>query len=113
MSHNITFDVSGKLIIGDKCLIAKNVTFQDCSGHHIDPAKRKARIPPEASDVRSITIGNNVWIGTGAYILPGVTIGDNCVVAAMSTISRSIPPDHIVYPTPSKAVKIRNISDMF
>jgi maltose O-acetyltransferase len=112
IGHNVTFDISGRLVIGKHCLIARGVTFQDCGGHQIDPEKRKAKIPPGEKQVRSIKIGDNVWIGTGAYILPGTTIGDNCVISAMTTVGRNIPANHLVYSSPAKIVRIRKISKM-
>jgi len=93
-------------------LIASDVSFQDCSGHSIDAEKRINKIPPGGNEVKPITIGNNVWIGTGAYIFPGTKIGDNCVISAMTPVGRRIPSNHLVYTTPSKVVKIRSISKM-
>ncbi len=110
IGHNVVFDIAGKLIIGKQCLIASGVTFVDCGGHSIVAAKRAAGEPPTEKDVRSITIGNNVWIGTGAYIFPGTTIGDNCVISANTPVGRKIPPNSLVYAPPSKVVEIRNIS---
>jgi len=110
--HNVTFDISGKLIIGRQCLIAGGVTFQDCGGHSIVPEKRAKGEAPTEKDVRDITIGDNVWIGTGAYIFPGSIIGDNCVIAANTLVSRRIPPNSLVYASPSKAVELRNIANI-
>ncbi|OQY13091.1 MAG: hypothetical protein B6I30_03615 [Desulfobacteraceae bacterium 4572_187] len=112
IGHNVMFDIAGKLVIGNNCLIASDVSFQDCSGHSIDAEKRIKKIPPDEKEVKPITIGNNVWIGTGAYIFPGTKIGDNCVISAMTPVGRKIPPNHLVYATPSKIVKIRSISKM-
>jgi acetyltransferase-like isoleucine patch superfamily enzyme len=112
IGHNVRFDVSGKLIIGDNCLIAKDVAFHDSSGHHIDPELRRANIPIGEKQVRPITIGNNVWIGDGAYISPGTTIGDNCVISTGTIVGRKIPDNSIVYSSPSKVVKIRKLSSM-
>ena len=110
IGHNVTFDISGILKIGSNCLIASNVTFQDCSGHSIDPDERMARIPPRLKDVRPIRIGNNVWIGDGVYLMPGTIVGDNCVISAKTVVNRSIPENHLAYSANYKTVKIRNIS---
>ena len=112
IGHNVTFDIAGKLIIGNKCMIAGNVAFIDCAGHSIVPEKRAAGDPPTEKDVREITIGDNVWIGTGAYIFPGTIIGDNCVISANTLVGRKIPPNSIVYASPAKVVGIRNISNI-
>jgi acetyltransferase-like isoleucine patch superfamily enzyme len=112
MGHDVTFDIAGKLEIGEHCLIASRVTFQDCKGHSIQAEERNQRIPPTEKDVRPIRIGNNVWIGDGAYIMPGTVIGDNCVVSAKTVVSRNIPPNHLIYESPFKTIKIRQISKM-
>lgn len=112
IGHNISFDISGTLTIGEHCLIASETVFQDCSGHSIDADERSVGKKPESNDVKSITIGENVWIGKGAYILPGTTIGNNCVIAAKTIVGRRIPDNHLVSPAASKAIKIRKIAAM-
>ncbi len=53
------------------------------------------------------TIGNDVWIGHGAFILPGVTIGDGAVVGAMSVVTKDVPAYAIVAGSPAKVVRYR------
>lgn len=110
--HNTVFDIAGKLTIGEHCMIASNVLFQDCSGHSIVAEIRAAGTPPSERDIKEIVIGDNVWIGTGAYILPGAVIGDNCVIAANTAVSRKIPNNSLVYALAPKVVEIRDISKM-
>lgn len=112
IGHNVTFDIAGKLTIGRKCMVASHVTFVDCGGHSIVPEKRAAGIPPTEKDVRDIKIGDNVWIGTAAYVFPGTTIGDNCVISANTSVGRRIPPNFLVYAPPAKVIEIRNISNI-
>lgn len=52
-----------------------------------------------------ITIGNNVYIGAGCAILPGVTIGDNVVIGVGSVVSKSIPPNSIAAGNPCKVIR--------
>lgn len=54
---------------------------------------------------KPITIGNNVWIGTGAIILAGVTIGDNAVIGAGSVVKRDIPANVIAVGVPCKVLR--------
>ncbi|WPU95816.1 acyltransferase [Mucilaginibacter sabulilitoris] len=54
-----------------------------------------------------VIIGNDCWIGAGVTILAGVHIGDGCVIAASSVVSRSIPPNSIVAGIPAKVVRSR------
>lgn len=51
-----------------------------------------------------VVIGNNVWIGLGATILPGVTIGDNSVIVAGSVVTRDIPANVIAFGSPCKVI---------
>ena len=53
------------------------------------------------------TIGNDVWIGHGAFILPGVTIGDGAVIAAMSVVTKDVPPYAVVAGSPARVKKLR------
>lgn len=56
-------------------------------------------------DAAPVTIGNNVWIGMGVQICPGVTIGDNAVIAAGSVVTEDIPAGMLAIGVPCKAVK--------
>jgi len=52
-------------------------------------------------------IGNDVWIGHGAFILPGIHIGDGAVIAAMSVVTKNVPPYAVVAGSPAKVVRYR------
>jgi len=108
--HAVRFDIASTLRIGDNCMIASNVSFHDSSGHHIDPDMRREKVKISEKQIRSVSIGNNVWIGDGAYITPGTQIGDNCVIAARTVVGRRIPSNNLVYPSANNVTKIRNIS---
>ena len=56
-----------------------------------------------------VIIGDHVWIGYRAIIMPGVTIGDGVVVAAGAVVTRDVPPNHIVAGAPAKSIGERNI----
>ena len=55
--------------------------------------------------IAPIVIGDNVYIGTGAYIMPGVTIGNNCVVGAASVVTKDIPSNTVAVGIPAKVIK--------
>jgi len=104
IGHNCAFTVGRAIAIGRKCRIGGNVVFFDTPGHPTDPERRQAGAPANPEDVRAIRIGDNVWIGSGATIFPGVTIGDNSVVAYGSMVMSSVPENVVVSGNPARQV---------
>lgn len=104
VGHNCTLAVAKGLSIGSHCLIANNVWITDSPGHPVSASQRLAGLPPDSSRVRPVTIGNNVWIGRDAVVLPGVTIGDNSVVAACAVVTKDVPPNKIAMGNPARVV---------
>jgi len=105
-----------RIDIGSYCLVSWNVGIADSDFHPLEPAQRlidaqalapyfKDRPPRPQLKTAPVKIGNNVWIGMGAVILKGVTIGDNSVVAAGAIVTRSVPANTIVAGNPAAAVK--------
>lgn len=91
-----------KVKIGDNVLLAPNVQIYTAT-HPIDPMERL--IGKEYA--KPIVIGNNVWIGGGAIICPGVKIGDNVTIGAGSVVTKDIPDNVIAVGNPCSV--IRNI----
>jgi acetyltransferase-like isoleucine patch superfamily enzyme len=98
INFNCTFLDLGGITIEDGVLIAPKVSLLS-EGHPIDPESRHALVP------KAIHIKKNAWIGAGATILHGVTIGENSVVAAGSVVSKDVPDNVIVGGTPAKIIK--------
>jgi acetyltransferase-like isoleucine patch superfamily enzyme len=67
--------------------------------------------PNQPGKTASVTIGNHVWIGAGATLLPGVNIGDGAVVAAGSVVTRDVAPFSIVASNPARFIKTRELND--
>jgi acetyltransferase-like isoleucine patch superfamily enzyme len=88
----------GGIIIEDNVMLAPKVSLLSES-HPISPEDRHALVPGK------IHIKKNVWIGAGATILPGVTIGENSVVAAGAVVNKDVPDNSIVGGVPSKFIK--------
>ncbi|MGG6242187.1 sugar O-acetyltransferase [Nodosilinea sp. AN01ver1] len=88
--------------IGDNVLIAPNVQIY-AAYHPTDPAVRLTGLELAAP----IAIGNNVWLGGGVIVCPGVTIGDNSTIGAGSVVTKSIPADVVAVGNPCRV--IRNI----
>lgn len=103
-NHNLIIQDGAKVTFGDSVFIAPNCAFTTAE-HAIDPQMRREGV----EIAKPITIGNNVWIGTGATILAGVTIGDNSVIGAGSVVTKDIPPNVIAVGVPCKV--LREISE--
>ncbi|MFZ5448844.1 MAG: WcaF family extracellular polysaccharide biosynthesis acetyltransferase [Thermodesulfobacteriota bacterium] len=89
----------GHIKIGNNTVISQK-TFLCTAGHdHNDPYFRTL--------VKPITVGNGVWIASDVYVAPGVTIGDNSVIGARSSVFKDIPPGVICYGNPCKVIKRR------
>ncbi|KAI8319971.1 trimeric LpxA-like protein [Martensiomyces pterosporus] len=87
--------------IGDDVLLAPNVQIYTAE-HPTDPA---ARLSELINSARPVKIGNNVWIGGSAVILPGVTIGDGVTVAAGAVVTKDVPDNVVVAGNPARIVK--------
>ena len=100
--HSFIFASAG-VEIGDDCLIAPFVYIVD-SDHQI---ARDQKINQQANDAAPIRIGSDVWIGTGAKILKGVTVGDGAVIAASALVKDDVAPYTIVGGIPAKKISER------
>lgn len=92
--------------IGEHVMIAPNVTITP-TGHPVDPDLRK----PGTQFSIPVRIGNNVWIGSNAVILPGVTIGDNSVIGAGSVVTHDIPKNVVAVGNPCRVLREINERD--
>jgi acetyltransferase-like isoleucine patch superfamily enzyme len=63
------------------------------------------RIDEQGVSTNPVTIGDDIWIGANAVILPGVTIGDHSVVAAGAVVTKDVPPHTLVAGVPAKIIK--------
>lgn len=92
------FQDQGGITLGDGALIGHNVVLATLN-HDLTPKKRGTTIPSP------IKIGRNVWIGANATVVPGVTIGDNAVIAAGAVVTRDVPENAVVGGVPAKILK--------
>ncbi|MCK8495049.1 sugar O-acetyltransferase [Spirosoma sp. RP8] len=88
----------GGITIEDDVKIGPRVNLTT-ENHPLNPDERKTLL------TKPIVVKRNAWIGAGATILPGVTIGENAVVAAGALVSRDVPPNTVVAGVPAKVVK--------
>ncbi len=115
------FDFIGdKLVIGRYCAIARKTTFIMNGGSHalgsfstypffIFGSGWEEGVPAKelCAPVKDTVIGNDVWIGYDATILPGVRIGDGSVVGAKSVVTRDFPPYSVIAGNPARLVRAR------
>ena len=92
------FQDQGGVYIGDGALIGSYVVMATIN-HGLDPAHRADNHPSP------IRIGKNVWVGSHATILPGVTVGDNAIVAAGAVVTKDVPPNTVVGGVPARMLK--------
>lgn len=88
------------VIIGDACQIASRVQLLTAT-HPIDPAPRRAGWESGAP----ITLGDNVWLGGGVIVCPGVTIGDDTVVGAGAVVTKDVPAGVVAAGVPARVLR--------
>lgn len=103
-NFNLTCVDDTHIYVGDYTMFGPNVTIST-AGHPILPELRQKAYQYNAS----VHIGRNCWIGAGAVILPGITIGDNTVVGAGSVVTKDLPSDVVAVGNPCKV--LRKISE--
>lgn len=98
MNSACTFMDRGGITIGDDVFIAPKVCLTIIN-HDFNPYNRKATF------TKPIVIKDRVWIGINATICPGVTIGENAIIATGSVVTKDVPPNVIVGGNPAKILK--------
>lgn len=101
ISVNGQIHAGGGVTIGDDVLIGPRVLIWS-QNHNFD--QWDVPIARQGYDRKPITIGAGTWIAGGAIILPGVTLGENCVVGAGAVVTRSFPAGSIIAGVPAKAI---------
>ena len=103
-NFNLTLVDDTDIFVGDNVMFGPNVIIAT-AGHPVDPPLRE-KVAQFNIPVR---IGKNVWIGAGAIVLPGVTIGDHSVIGAGSVVTKDIPPNVVAVGNPCRV--LREIND--
>ena len=94
--------VIGPVTIGSHVNLAQGITVTALNHNFEEPNKR---IDEQGISTSAVTIEDDVWIGTNAVILPGVTIGNHSVVAAGAVVTKDVPPHSLVAGIPAKVIK--------
>ncbi len=94
----MAFTDPGGITLEEGVLIGPRATIISVN-HPLAPAERRGLI------LKPVRIRKNAWIGAGATILPGVTVGENAIVAAGAVVSKDVPPNTAVGGVPAKILK--------
>lgn len=98
-------EIDGPVTIGSDVMMGPEVVIFT-SGHKFDrtdiPMREQGR-----TEVKPVTIGNDVWIGRRVIIMPGVTIGNGCVIGAASVVTHDVPDYSVVAGVPAKVIRMR------
>jgi maltose O-acetyltransferase len=95
----VALDVA-PITIGEDCQIGPNVQLLTPT-HPLEPGPRRDKL--EAAE--PITIGDNVWLGGGVIVCPGVTIGENSVIGAGAVVTRDIPANVVAVGNPARVIR--------
>lgn len=99
-NHNLTVLDAGGVTFGDNVFIGPDCGFYT-SGHPLDAERRNAGL----EYAYPITVGNNVWIGGGVRVVPGLSIGDNSVIGAGSVVVKDIPANSVAAGNPCRVIR--------
>ena len=100
MNFDCVFLDAAPIRIGEHCMIGPKTCIY-AIGHPLEAEVRNTKI----GIPKPVTIGDNVWIGGGVTILPGVSIGDNTVIAAASVVTKSFPDHVLIAGNPARIIK--------
>lgn len=99
-NHGVVILDAAQVTIGDNVLLAPGVMITTAT-HPLNASRRQQGM----EIARPIVIGNNVWVGMGAKILPGVSIGDNAVIAAGAVVTKDVAANSLVAGVPASFVR--------
>jgi len=97
INQSATIIATTGITIGNHAKIGPHVVIHDTAYHEVDQGTGTFKSP--------IVIGDNVWIGRGAVILPGVTIGSHSVIGSGSVVTKSVPAKMVVAGNPAREIR--------
>jgi acetyltransferase-like isoleucine patch superfamily enzyme len=104
LGQECTISAYQHVSIGRECVIADRVMLIDFD-HGVVEVERPIRL--QGIYKRDVRVGNNVWIGYGACVLRGVTIGDNAIVGTNSVVTKDVPANAVVGGVPARVIRMR------
>ena len=110
LGQECTISAFQHIAIGRECIIADRVMMIDFD-HGVVEVERPIR--QQGIYKRDVNVGHNVWIGYGACILRGVTVGDNTVIGTSSVVTTDVPDNAVVGGVPARVIRMRNAPRTF
>jgi acetyltransferase-like isoleucine patch superfamily enzyme len=104
LGQECTISAYQNVSIGRECIIADRVMMIDFD-HGTVEVERPIRM--QGIYKRDVRVGHNVWIGYGACVLRGVSIGDNCIVGTNAVVTRDVPDNAVVGGVPARLIRMR------
>ena len=104
MGQECTISAYQRVRIGEQCVIADRSMFIDFD-HGVVEVERPIRL--QGIYKRDVVVGSNVWIGYGACILRGVSVGDNAIVGTNSVVTKDVPANAVVAGIPARVIRMR------
>jgi acetyltransferase-like isoleucine patch superfamily enzyme len=104
MGQECTISAYQRVRIGEQCVIADRAMFIDFD-HGVVEVERPIRL--QGIYKRDVVVGSNVWIGYGACVLRGVSVGDNAIVGTNSVVTKDVPANAVVGGVPARVLRMR------
>ncbi len=104
IGQDCTISAYQHVSIGRECIIADRVMLIDFD-HGVTEVERPIRL--QGIYKRDVRVGHNVWIGYGACILRGVSVGDNSVIGSSSVVTKDVPENAVIAGTPARVIRMR------
>ncbi len=110
LGQECTISAYQHVSIGRECIVADRVMLIDFD-HGVVEVERPIR--EQGIYKRDVRVGHNVWIGYGACLLRGVTVGNNCVIGTNSVVNKDVPDDAVVAGIPARVLRMRDAPKSF
>jgi acetyltransferase-like isoleucine patch superfamily enzyme len=110
LGQECTISAYQHVSIGRECIVADRVMLIDFD-HGVVEVERPIR--EQGIYKRDVRVGHNVWIGYGACLLRGVTVGNNCVIGTYSVVNRNVPDNAVVAGIPARVLRMRDAPKTF
>jgi acetyltransferase-like isoleucine patch superfamily enzyme len=103
INSGVTIDAWHDVRIGNHVLLAPSVYIVDCDQHEVEPGSALRK--------EQVIVGDNVWLGRNAAVMPGVSIGSGSVIGANSVVTKDIPPNSFAAGVPARVIRKLEIPD--